>query len=116
MTRLTLVQGDTALLRFQVLNADNTPVDLTLFNILFTIKRSNQDTDDEAIWRGSTPVEIVKVEPQVGGFCDVTIPAAVTKLLRMGRPAFWDIQVDAGGLVFTPLNGDILVSGETTSA
>ncbi len=116
MTRLTLVQGDTALLRFQILNADNTPVDLTLFDILFTIKRSNQDTDDEAIWQGSTPTEVVKVEPEVNGFCDVTIPAATTKLLRMGRPVYWDIEVSAGDLIFTPLNGDILVASETTNA
>lgn len=114
MTRLTLVRGDTALLRFQILNADDTPVDLTLFDILFTIKRSNQDTDAEAIWQGNLTSGVEKVTPETDGYCDVTIPGAITKLLRMGRPAFWDIQVSAGDLIFTPLNGDILVGGETT--
>ncbi len=116
MTRLTLVQGDTALLRFQILNADNTPVDLTLFNILFTIKRSNQDTDAEAIWQGSLTAGVAKVAPFVDGYCDVTIPAAITKRLRIGRPFLWDIQMNAGDLVFTPLSGDILAGGGTTSA
>lgn len=115
MTRLLLVQGDTALLRFQVLNADNTPVDLDLFDIYFTIKRSNQDTDGAAVWQGSTTGgDVVKGSPTTDGYCDVTVPGAATKTLRSGRPAYWDIQIKAGDLIFTPLSGDILVSGETT--
>lgn len=119
MTRLTLVQGDTALLRFQILNADDTPVDLDLFDIIFTIKRSRQDTDAAAIWQGfdtgASPA-IVKGDPTTDGYCDVTIPATTTDLIRPGKPVFWDIEVEAGDLIFTPLYGDILVTGEVTNA
>ncbi len=117
MTRLTLVQGDTALLRFAIVDANDDPIDIEPYTIVFTIKRSTQDPDSAAIWQGdSDGSAVVKGTPTTDGLVDVTVPADNMELVRAGRPVYWDIELTAGDVVFTPLQGTILTTSEITGA
>ena len=115
MARLSIVQGDTAVLRIAVLNPDGTPTDLTGYEITFTIKRSRGDLDQAAVFQGTKDDgDIVLVGDPADGTFDVTVPYADTVPMRPGKPYYWDTQLEQAGLVFTPCNGLIFVDGEIT--
>jgi hypothetical protein len=116
-SRLSLVQGDTGKLRIEVLNADGSPLDLTPFiSILFTIKRSRQDSDAAAIFQGSLDAGIVIASDITDNHAiDVSIPADNTAALRTGLLYFWDVQIkDTDDNTYTPCSGDLLVDGQIT--
>lgn len=117
MARLSIVQGDTAVLRITILDAAGSPFDLTdVDDIIFTIKRSTQDSDAAAVFQGTkTGADIVIVGTDVEGIVDVTVPAEKTEPMRMGKPYYWDVQIrDADGKTFTPCLGTIFVETELT--
>jgi hypothetical protein len=118
MTRLSIVQGDTAILRIPVLNPDGTPISLATFHgIYFTIKRSKYDSDFAAIFQGSLEDgDIEVVGEDADGILDVTVPHTNTVQMRPGRPYYWDVELveDETGAVATPCFGTIFAEGEVT--
>lgn len=117
MQRLTLTQGDQATLQIAITNSDGTALDLTDYpDMLFTIKRSKQDSDIAAIFQGSLPGDAFAVlDPASDGLVQITIPAANTVLLRSGRVYYWDVQItDTDGNPVTPESGELVVTEEVT--
>ena len=116
MTRLSLVQGDTAVLRVEIQQADGSAFDLDGWAIDFTIKRSQQDSNAAAVFHGTLAGgEIVLVTTTDAGLIDVTVPADKSVLMRIGRKYYWDCQVNKDGFVFTPCDGVIYAEGGTTT-
>lgn len=115
-TKLTIVSGDTAKLKFTVTAADcETLVDFDDYDeIVFTLKRSNQDSDAAAVWQGTLALgDIEVINPSTDGVCEVTVPPIPT--LRMGRNYFWDLQLkDEDGNLYTPLFGTLLATAQST--
>jgi hypothetical protein len=103
------------------MTADGDPLDLTNYEIAFTIKRSTQDTDSAAVWQGvRTPnisgMGISFPYTSVDGVVDVTIPSIATAALRIRRPYYYDLTViDTNDLVTTVFHGTISVLAPVTS-
>jgi hypothetical protein len=117
-TRIDIVQGDTAVLKFTITKADCvTPEDLAGYSaIRFTIKRSKQDLDSAAVFQGTLADDNIAVlDPSSDGQLEVTMPPAASLLMRSGRPYYWDLQIEADPTnVYTPQFGTIFASTETT--
>jgi hypothetical protein len=116
MARLSIVQGDTAVLRVAITNQDATPADLTGYDATFTIKRSRGDSDEAAVFQGTITdgsIVVVDADPTLG-LLDVTVLAANTTQMRPGKPYYWDAQISQADQVFTPCNGTIFAEGEIT--
>lgn len=118
MATLRLIQGDTTDFQIELLNPDCTPIDLTDFGIIFTIKRSKMDSDAAAIFQGSLAGgAIVIVGMITGGVIKVTVPHNSTVLMRPGKGYYWDVQLkDVANNLRTPCYGMIFCVGETTLA
>jgi len=103
------------------MNADGDPLDLTNYEIAFTIKRSTQDTDSAAVWQGvRTPnisgMGISFPYTASDGVVDVTIPSIATAAMRIRRPYWYDLTIiDASDLVTTVFKGTISVLAPVTS-
>lgn len=112
--RIELAQGDTAIFRIAITDADDNPLDLsTVTDFFFTIKRSRGDLDQAAIWQGtSLDGDIVVVDSTpADGLIDVTIPKTITILMRPNRPYYWDCKMLIGAQVFTVAIGTAFVDG-----
>jgi hypothetical protein len=116
-TRLEIVQGDTAVLQLTITKADCvTPEDLTPFSkIYFTIKRSAQDPDSAALFRGTLDDGDIDVLDAEAGSIEVTVPPSVTSLIRFGKPFYWDCQIESDSdNLYTPKYGTIHAVNQTT--
>ncbi len=118
MATLRIVQGDTAQFQLTLKNPDCSPIDLTSYGVIFTLKRSKMDSDAAAIFQGSIlSGAIVIIGVATDGVIEVTIPHANTVLLRPGKAYYWDIQLkDVAGSLATPCFGTLYAVGETTDA
>jgi hypothetical protein len=116
MVKLFIVQGDTAILQISLTNVDCTPIDLTNYQITFTIKRSHFDTDGDALFQGTLAnTDITIIGPNTNGVIQVVIPHSNTVLMRQGKPYYWDVQLeDASSKIFTPNFGLIYAVMEVT--
>jgi hypothetical protein len=118
------VIGDTTVLRFFIELADcSGPQDLTGFNIFFLLKRSKQDPNSAAIWSGSVLADDIELDDQMDvthagkgrGYCNVTIPATATTLLREGVRFYWSITlVDIDLNQYTPDLGSVIAVRRAT--
>ena len=119
MVKLFIVQGDTAVVQIALTNPDCSPIDLTDFDILFTIKRSHFDTDSDALFQGTLldgDIVYLDDDPTLG-IIQVIIPHENTILMRQGRPYYWDAQLeDAANKISTPSFGLIFASMEVTGS
>jgi hypothetical protein len=115
------VAGNTLVYRFPIMTIDGDPLDLTNYEIAFTIKRSTQDTDSAATCQ-------LLLTPHISGqgitfpytpgdgIVDVTIPSAVTASMRIRRPYFYDLTIiDTNDLVTTVFHGTISVLAPVSS-
>lgn len=120
VTKLFIVQGDTAVVQIALTNSDCTPIDLTNFGITFTIKRTHTDTDADALFQGTLlNGDIVYLDNDASlGIIKVTIPHDNTVLMRHGLPYYWDVQLteDATNNISTPNLGLIYASLEVTQS
>jgi hypothetical protein len=116
VTRLFIVTGDTAIFQLVLTNPDCSVIDLTNFGITFTLKRTNTDTDEDAIFQGSLlNGGIVIIGPETDGTIQVIIPSANTAIMRGGLPYYWDVQLeDAADKIFTPAFGKMYAQIDTT--
>ena len=115
------VSGNTLVYRFPIMTIDGDPLDLTQYEIAFTIKRSTQDADSAAMCQ-------LLLTPNISGrgirfpysptdgIVDVTIPSTVTAAMRIRRPYYYDLTIiDTNDLVTTPFHGTISVLASVTS-
>jgi hypothetical protein len=118
MLNLFIIQGDTAIVQIALTNSDCTPIDLTNFGVVFTIKRSHFDTDADALFQGSLITgDVTIVGLATAGIIQVAIPHANTVLMRQGVPYYWDVQLeDAANKIYTPAIGKIYATMEVTQS
>ena len=118
MVKLFIVQGDTGIVQIALTNPDCTPIDLTNYDITFTIKRSHFDTDADALWQGTLANnDITIIGSNADGLIQVVIPHDNTVLMRQGKPYYWDVQLeDAANKISTPSFGLIYASMEVTQS
>jgi hypothetical protein len=109
--RLSYPQGDDGKVGVHVVASDGDSIDLSSFSqITFTLKRSVQDADSEAIFQGTlTGGNISLLNPVADGDCEVTIPRAYAATLMIGREYYWTVKLTSGtGSVSTPAYGTLL--------
>lgn len=110
-TRLSFPQGDDALVCVHVVDSDGEPVqNLNLFaEITFTIKRSQQDADADAVFQGAlTGGKITILNPPEDGIFEVAIPTSASGSMLIGQPYFWTAKLTSDiGKVSTPVYGTI---------
>ena len=108
--RLSFPQGDDGIICVHVVAADGDAINLSPFpQITFTLKRSVQDADAEAVFQGTlTGGNIRLLQPVSDGICEVTVPAAAAATLMIGRKYYWTIKLTSGtGSVSTPVYGTL---------
>ena len=113
MSLLQSIRGDTVTFTFTVTDSDGAPLDLTGADITFTARRTINGpafvvkTLDDGIDLGGSGET---------GVCTVTIAPEDTDTLTHTERFVWDIQVDDGLDVRTPLRGRWVVSMDVTHA
>jgi hypothetical protein len=106
--RLSLPYSDDGKICVHVVDSANEPIDLSPFTeITFTLKRSLQDLDSEAVFQGTlTGGNISVLTPTEDGICEVTVPASATAQLMLGKPYYWTCKLtSASGSASTPVFG-----------
>lgn len=107
---IQLVRGDSPTLRFAIVTPAEEPFNLADYNVDFYIKRSMQDTAD--VFHGSLGAGVALAHELADGELDVTIPAAVTDILRYGRPYPWYLRLSHQiqlANIYIPARGSFLV-------
>ena len=121
-----IIIGDNTIYKFAISDACGVNlVDLRPWVIVFTLKRSNQDPDEAAIWQGSTQTGDITIDDQDDtshpgqgiGYCEVSVPPSASLQLRQGVRFYFDLQLsDAVGLPYTPIHGTVYAVGQTTQS
>jgi hypothetical protein len=119
-----IIIGDTTVYKFAIYDACGINlIDLRPWVIVMTIKRSNQDPDEAAIWQGSTQDSSIVIDDQTDtthpgqglGYCEATVPDTASLQLRQGVRFYFDVQLsDEAQNSYTPLHGTFYALGQTT--
>ena len=107
---LAIYRGDSFALIVPIIEADDTPYDLTGVDVLAQVRtRAGSDAT-----RGDLIVELVPVvdDPEVGQIV-LHLTAEKTAALRP-ESGVWDLQLSKGGSVWTPLAGAVRISGDVS--
>ena len=106
MSLLQMFRGDTFVFTRTVLDADGQPVDLSMADVTFTVKRRYRDAP--------YIVKTVDNGIELGGSGDtgeltVTIDPEDTAMLEATERFVWDIQYDDIATIATPFSGRLVV-------
>ena len=107
---LAIYRGDSFTLIVPIIEADDTPYDLTGVDVLAQVRtRAGSDAT-----RGDLIVELVPVvdDPEAGQIV-LHLTAGTTAALRP-ESGVWDLQLSKGGSVWTPLAGAVRISGDVS--
>ena len=107
---LAIYRGDSFTLIVPIIEADDTPYDLTGVDVLAQVRtRAGSDAT-----RGDLIVELVPVvdDPEVGQIV-LHLTAEKTAALRP-ESGVWDLQLSKDGSVWTPLAGAVRISGDVS--
>ena len=107
---LAIYRGDSFALIVPIIEADDTPYDLTGVDVLAQVRtRAGSDAT-----RGDLIVELVPVvdDPEVGQIV-LHLTAEKTAALRP-ESGVWDLQLSKDGSVWTPLAGAVRISGDVS--
>lgn len=117
MSILQATRGDDEIYELTLKQRDGTALNLTGVSIWFTVKRSHEETDVQAIVRKTVGSGITIVNAAIGR-ADVRILAADLASLPPRRTTLvWDCQVrDAAGFVSTVDRGQLVVDPDVTIA
>lgn len=114
MTLLSMTRGDTAAFAIALTDGAGDPLDLTGVDITFTAKRRLRDADTDAVFQKTVGAGIeVDADPTTGLATLSFLPTDTSGLTDL-RPLHWDIQVEGGGEVSTPLSGRLVISTDVT--
>jgi hypothetical protein len=117
MSTLTAIRGDDEIYELTLRQADGTPLNLVGASLWFTIKRSAEDSDAQAVTQ-KTIGSGITVMDAAAGRADVRIAAANMAALPSKRIVLaWDCQVkDANGVISTVDRGELVVEPDVTRA
>jgi hypothetical protein len=110
---LFLPQGDDGKVCVHVIASDGEPIDLAAYTeITFSLKRSIQDPDSEAIFLGTFTGGNIKISaPSEDGICEVSIPTANSSQLMLARKYYWKVRLtDGTGKITTPVYGTLIAT------
>jgi hypothetical protein len=108
---LTIIRGDTRLIKAQIVDAQNQPIDITGGTVFFTLnKRSNPDDDSQAI----ISKDITSFTNASQGRVDVLLESDDTNDLQNGT-YYYDIQfVSQTGVVISKPRGKFIIKPDIT--
>ena len=109
---LQSTRGDTAVFTFTLTDAAG-PIDLGSADVTFTAKRTYRS----AAFVTKTLDDDIALDGTSGdsGICSVTIQPEDTDALTHTERFVWDIQVDDGLTITTPLSGRWVVKADVTT-
>lgn len=110
MAKIIIRQGKSHAEDYALTQSDGTAYDLTDCTLRFTVKRSIEDLDADALltYVGGDPA--LTITDADGGLAELRIPAADTLDLPTIVPLRWDVQVTAAdGTVDTLQSGTVTV-------
>lgn len=105
---LELTRGDTRTWAFTI-ERDGAPVDLTGSTVRFTAKRSYADADADAVIAKSTDDD-VQIFDAAAGVAWVIVNPTDTSALEAPLSLVWDLEIDAAGVISTPLQGTLEIA------
>lgn len=115
MTRLSITRGDTRVYSITLTDADSEPLDLTGVSVTFTAKRSQLDSDEDAIISKAVGSGIAVDDPETGIAVLTLDPEDTEDLPARTLRLFYDVQVvDAAGVVVTPLMDVLEIQPDVT--
>ncbi len=109
MSLLQMFRGDTATYTVTFVDGTGTPVDLDGIDVTFTAKRNMLDTVP------FIQKELEQVDSGSFGACTLIIESWETDELTHTERFLWDIQLDSGMDVQTPLTGRLVVAMDVNS-
>jgi hypothetical protein len=115
MTLLTMTRGDTRVFTVSLTDADGVALDLTGLTITFTAKRRYSDLDDDAVLQKTSGAGIEVLDAEAGTATITIDPEDTADLELETLPTLaWDLQVENGGDVRTPLQGQLAIRPDVT--
>lgn len=106
-------RGDTEVIDAAI-TVNGVAVNITGCSLKFTAKRSVSDTDADAVFQLTTPVEIV-ITNGPAGLCTITIASLDTSALLVPTLCYCDLQlVDTLGNVSTTATGTLMIKVDVT--
>ena len=113
MTTLSMVRGDSAEFSVHLTEGDGSDLDLTGLDITFTVKEHRFLDDADALLVKTVGDGITIVSASEGTLTIAIDPADTSELEHL--PTYrWDVQVQSGGDVRTPLTGRLIISPDVT--
>lgn len=117
MSILYVTRGDDEIYELTLRQANGQPLNLTGAGLWFTVKRSHQETDAQAVVRKTIGQGITVVDAAAGRADVRLLPADTAALPGQRLTLVWDCQVkDAAGLVSTADSGQLVVEPDVTQA
>jgi hypothetical protein len=112
MTLLSMTRGDSAVFTVVLTDASGEPLDLAETELTFTVKRSAFDADaliQKTVGAGIT------VTDESAGVATITLEPGDTADIDVRGPSLrWDVQIDSGGDIRTPLSGRLAIAADIT--
>jgi hypothetical protein len=110
VTTLSMVRGDSAEFDVHLTEPDGTDLDLTGLDITFTVKENRHLLDADALFVKTVGDGITNVSATGG----ITVEPDDTADLEHLPSYRWDVQVQSGTDVRTPLSGRLVISPDVT--
>lgn len=116
MTDFAMFRGDTATFRVTVKEVGSSDyMDLTGCTMYFTGKTKTTQSDDDAVFKKSSPSGGIDIDAGTGGTATITLEPSDTNTLTKKTKLFYDVSVtDAFSNVFTVQSGILTVNEDIT--
>jgi hypothetical protein len=112
--QLQMIRGDSKTFAFMLTDADGDPIDLTIASVTMTAKSVYTDADGAAVFQ-KTVGDGVTVIDDTGGTITVDVePEDTSDLSGVKHRLYFDVQVQTGTTVRTPVRGRLLVEPDVT--
>jgi hypothetical protein len=111
---LQLTRGDTGVFTLPLVDGSGQPLDLGAVDITFTAKRHLLDTVPFIRKTLDDGIDLAGASGD-SGICTVTLEPEDTEALTHTERFLWDVQVDSGLDISTPLKGRLVVSMDVTT-
>ena len=116
MSRLSIVRGDTKAFTLTLTDVDTgDPLLLTGLDLTFSVKYRLADTQEDALIVKTSGDGIVVAGDPALGIATLTLEPDDTNGLTNVRTLVWDVQVEDGLEVRTPLMGTFYLIGDVTT-
>lgn len=113
MSRLAMTRGDSAVFTVTLTDEAGDALNLAGLVLTFTAKRRHADADEDAVFQKTVGAGIT-VTNEAGGVAEIAVDPEDTAALGTLRYLVWDLQVEDGTDVRTPLSGRLVISPDVT--